>query len=81
MFLTGCSIASELVAPTANFALGLYDANTYVSKDCMWYKTVVLTPETKEWISSNNPPDYLVRDLSAIAMNNDLAKELCSEKK
>ena len=46
LFLTGCSIAYELVAPVANFGLGLYNADTYVTKDCQWYEPV--------WFSYNN---------------------------
>ena len=41
-FLTGCSTAilSELAAPVANFGLGLYNADTYYSKECAWYEQV-----------------------------------------
>ena len=46
MFLTGCSasILTELVAPVTNFGLGLYNADTYYSKECAWYEEIKLTP-------------------------------------
>ena len=36
----GCSVGllTELVAPITNFGLNLYNADTYYSKECAWYK-------------------------------------------
>ena len=78
MFLTGCSsILTEMAAPAANFGLGLYNADSYYSKECLWYEPVKFTPETKEWISKNSPPGVVVKDIAKVARNNDLYKEVC----
>ena len=80
MFLTGCSIAYDLVAPVANFGLGLYNADTYVTKDCQWYEPVWFSKETKEWIKKSKPPPVVISDLGKVSYNNDLALELCEDK-
>ena len=74
MSLTGCSILPQMVAPTANFGLGLYNADSYYSKECLWYEPVQLSAETKAWITKNKPTGVVVKDL---ARNNDLYKEVC----
>jgi hypothetical protein len=78
-FLTGCSIGllSELVAPVTNFGLGLYNADTYYSKECAWYEPVRFSPEMKAWLSKNTPPPLGIKDLAKVAKNNDLFKEVC----
>ena len=80
LFLTGCSIAYDLVAPVANFGLGLYNADTYVTKDCQWYEPVWFSKETKEWIKKSKPPPVVISDLGKVSYNNDLALELCENK-
>lgn len=79
MFWTGCSagVLTELVAPVTNFGLGLYDADTYYSKECAWYEPVWFSQEMKAWLRKNNPPPEGVKDLSRVAKNNDLYKEVC----
>ena len=79
LVLTGCSIAYDLVAPVANFGLGLYNADTYVTKDCQWYEPVWFSKETKEWLKKVNPPPVVISDLGKVSYNNDLALELCEE--
>ena len=82
MFLTGCSTAilSELAAPVANFGLGLYNADTYYSKECAWYEEVRLTQDTKQWLLQNNPPEIVSQDLAQVAKNNDIYKQVCDPK-
>ena len=78
MFLMGCSgVAKEMIAPIANFGLGLYNADDYYSKECMWYEKVEFSPQTKEWLKTNNPPELVVKDLGKVARNNDIYKEVC----
>jgi len=80
MCLTGCSslgMLSELAAPVANFGLGLYNADTYVTKDCQWYEPVWFSKETKEWLKKAKPPTVVISDLGKVSYNNDLALELC----
>ena len=77
MFSAGCSILPEMVAPVANFALGLYEADDYYSKECLWYDEVRLNDDTKEWFKDNNPPEVVIKDLAAVARNNDIFKEVC----
>ena len=78
MFLMGCSgLAKEMIAPVANFGLGLYNADDYYSKECMWYEKVEFSPQTKEWFKNNNPPELVVKDLGKVARNNDIYKEVC----
>ena len=77
MSLTGCSILPQMAAPTANFGLGLYNADSYYSKECLWYEPVQLSAETKKWITKNKPTGVVVKDLAKIARNNDLYKEVC----
>lgn len=79
-FLTGCSslgMLSELAAPAANFGLGLYNADTYYSKECAWYEPVWFSKETKKWIKKAIPPSGVIKDLSKVARNNDIFKEVC----
>ncbi len=76
--LISCSIATELIAPVANFGIGLYNADTYYTKECAWYEPVWFSDETKQWIKNNNPEDKTMKDLAKIAKNNDLYKELCT---
>lgn len=82
MFLTGCSasILSELAAPVANFGLGLYNADTYYSKECAWYEEIKLTQSTKQWLTDSKPPEGVVKDLAKVARNNDIYKEVCDPK-
>ena len=80
-FLTGCSVATELIAPVTNFGLGLYNADTYYSKECAWYEPVWFSSEMKGWLRENNPPPEGVKDLAKVARNNDFYKEVCPEKK
>tara|TARA_Y100000296_G_C5021490_1_gene180065 strand:- start:136 stop:378 length:243 start_codon:yes stop_codon:yes gene_type:complete len=77
MFLTGCSILPELIAPAANFALGLYNADTYYSKECAWYEEIKFSNDTKEWIKKNQPSESTVRDFAKIAKNNDIYRKVC----
>lgn len=80
MFLTGCSsILTEMIAPTANFGLGLYNADDYYSKECMWYEKVEFNPKTKEWLKTSSPPEVVVKDLGKVARNNDIYKEVCKK--
>ena len=81
-FLTGCSasILTELVAPVTNFGLGLYNADTYYSKECAWYEEIKLSQSTKQWITDNKPPEGVVKDLAKVARNNDIYKEVCDVK-
>jgi hypothetical protein len=81
-FLTGCSVGllSELVAPVTNFGLGLYNADTYYSKECAWYEEIKLTPATKQWLTDSKPPAGVVKDLAKVARNNDIYKEVCDPK-
>ena len=74
-FLTGCSsmgILSELAAPVANFGLGLYNADTYYSKECALYEEVRMSQDTKQWLLQNNPPPIVSEDLAQVAKNNDI---------
>ena len=83
MFLTGCSslgMLSELAAPAVNFGLGLYNADTYYSKECAWYEEIKLTPATKQWLTDSKPPEGVVKDLAKVARNNDIYKEVCDPK-
>ena len=68
-----------MIAPTANFGLGLYKAYSYYSKECIWYEPVQFTQETKEWISKNSPPGVVVKDIAKVARNNDLYSEVCKK--
>jgi len=78
MFLAGCSLPwTEMVAPVANFAIGLYNADDYYSKECLWYDEVRLNDDTKEWFKDNNPPEVVIKDLAVVARNNDIFKEVC----
>ena len=77
MFSTGCSILPELVAPSANFLMGLYNADTYYSKECAWYEPVRFSEETKLWIVESRPNKDIVRELAQISRNNDIFKEVC----
>jgi len=79
-FLTGCSLVGELVAPTANFALGLYNADTYYSKECAWYEEVNFSATTKAWIIENKPDPEAVKDFAKVARNNDIYKEVCDDR-
>ena len=81
-FLTGCSasILTELVAPVTNFGLGLYNADTYYSKECAWYEEIKLTQSTKQWLSDSKPPEGVVKDLAKVARNNDIYREVCDPK-
>ncbi len=78
-FLTGCSVGllTELVAPVTNFGLGLYNADTYYSKECAWYEEIKLTQSTKQWLSDSKPPEGVVKDLAKVARNNDIYREVC----
>ena len=79
-FLTGCSVLTELAAPVANFGLGLYNADTYYSKECAWYEQVKFSEDTKQWLLQNNPPEIVSKDLAHVARNNDIYKEVCDAK-
>jgi len=82
MFWTGCSFPLvELIPPIANFALGFYDHNDYYSKECLWYDEVRLNDDTKKWLLESNPPEIVSKDLSKVAKNNDLYKEVCKTDK
>lgn len=80
MFLTGCSLLTELIAPVTNFGLGLYNADTYYSKECAWYEPVWFSQETKDWIKESRPNPSTIKDLSRVARNNDIYKEVCDAK-
>ena len=82
-FLTGCSVGllTELVAPVTNFGLGLYNADTYYSKECAWYEEIKLTQSTKQWLSDSKPPEGVVKDLAKVARNNDIYREVCDPPK
>ena len=77
--LNGCISMLELIPSGVNFGLGLYNADTYITKDCKWYEPVWFSPETKEWIKLNVPPKIVINDLGKVARNNDLYKELCED--
>ena len=79
MSLTGCSILPQMAAPMATFGLGLYNADSYYSKECLWYEPVWFSPEMKDWIKNNNPPSEGIKDLAKVARNNDLFKEVCKQ--
>ena len=68
---------TELVAPVTNFGLGLYNADTYYSKECAWYEEIKLTQSTKQWLSDSKPPEGVVKDLAKVARNNDIYREIC----
>ena len=78
-FLTGCSagVLTELIAPVTNFGLGLYNADTYYSKECAWYEEIKLTQSTKQWLTDNKPSEGVVKDLAKVARNNDIYREVC----
>jgi len=73
----GCSVASEMIAPVANFGLGLYNADTYYSKECAWYEPVRFSAATKEWIRKSKPDNEAIEDLARVARNNDVYQEVC----
>ena len=75
----GCSIATQMIAPVANFAIGLYNADDYYSKECLWYNEVKLNDDTKKWLLKSNPPEGVSKDLSTVSRNNDLYKEVCKD--
>mgnify|MGYP003662067361 CR=1 FL=1 len=75
----GCSIATQMIAPVANFAIGLYNADDYYSKECLWYNEVKLNDDTKKWLLESNPPEGVSKDLSTVSRNNDLYKEVCKD--
>ena len=79
MFSMGCSILPELAAPMANFAIGLYNADDYYSKECLWYDEVKLNEKTKKWLIESNPPEVVSKDLSTVSRNNDIYKEVCND--
>ena len=81
-FSMGCSgILTQLIPPLANAVIGFYDANDYYSKECLWYDEVKLNDETKKWLLESDPPEIVGKDLSQVAKNNDLYKEVCKEHK
>ena len=75
----GCSIATQMIAPVANFAIGLYNADDYYSKECLWYNEVKLNDDTKKWLLESNPPEGVSKDLSTVSRNNDIYKEVCKD--
>ena len=77
----GCSIATQMIAPVANFAIGLYNADDYYSKECLWYNEVKLNDDTKKWLLESNPPEGVSKDLAMVSRNNDIYKEVCNEEK
>ena len=79
MFLTGCSAVSQMIAPATNFGMGLYNADSYYSKECLWYEEVKFSPTTKEWLKSAKPPAHVIKDVAKVASNNDLFKEVCKK--
>jgi hypothetical protein len=79
MFLTGCSLLTQLAPPVANFGLGLYNADSYYSKECLWYEEVKFSPNTKEWLKSMKTPPHVISDIAKVARNNDLFKEVCKK--
>ena len=79
MFSMGCSIVTQMIAPVANFAIGLYNADDYYSKECLWYNEVKLNDDTKKWLLESNPPEGVSKDLATVSRNNDLYKEVCNE--
>ena len=80
MFLTGCSVLTEMIAPIANFGLGLYNADTYYTKECAWYEPVRFNAKTKLWIVESKPNSDTVRELAQISRNNDIFEEVCNVK-
>lgn len=67
-----------MIAPTGNFLLGLYNADTYYSKECAWYEPVYFSAETKQWIVESRPNSMAVKDFAKVAKNNDIFKEVCN---
>ena len=63
----GCSIIVEMLPSVANFAIGLYNADDYYSKECLWYNEVKLNDETKKWLIDSNPPEVVSKDQSLIS--------------
>ncbi len=79
IFLPGCSMLPQLAGPMASFAMGLYDADTYYSKECAWYEEVHFSDKTKAWIKQSKPDTLVLEDFAKVARNNDLFKELCPD--
>ena len=77
--LNGCAFLLELIPSGVNFGLGLYNADTYVTKDCKWYEPVWFSAETKACIKKKSPPEKVVKDIAKVSRNNDLYKELCDD--
>ena len=75
----GCAAVQEMAAPVANFALGLYNADTYITKECAWYEEIKFTQETKTWFKQANPPAPVITDLQKVSRNNDLYREICQK--
>ena len=73
-------ILSELAAPVANFGLGLYNADTYYSKECALYEEVRMSQDTKQWLLQNNPPSIVSQDLAHVAKKNDIYKQVSDPK-
>lgn len=73
----GCSVIVEMLPSLANFTIGLYNADDYYSKECLWYNEVKMNDETKKWLLESNPPESVSKDLSTVSRNNDLYKEVC----
>ena len=77
---TGCSMLTSMAPAVGNFALNLYNADTYVTKDCQWYEPAWFSKETKDWLKKVNPPPEVIADIGKVSYNNDLALELCEDK-
>ena len=78
ILLNGCSVVPHLPA-IANFGLNLWDRNTYVTKDCLWYEPIIFDEETKTWIKTNNPTHSVLADLKKVVKNNDLYAKACPD--
>lgn len=83
MFSTGlssCSLATEMIAPVANFGLGVYNADTYYSKECAWYEEIHFSDKTRAWIRQAKPDRLVLEDFAKVARNNDIFKEVCDDR-
>lgn len=81
ILLQGCNLATvtTLFSSATDLAINVWDRNTYYTKECLWYEKVELSDGSKQWILSNEPPEHVVKDLSVVAKNNDMYREVCPD--
>ena len=78
ILLSGCEVVPYIPA-IANFGLTLWDRNTYVTKECLWYEPVKFDEKTKTWIQISNPTHSVLADLKKVVKNNDLYAKACPD--